>query len=66
MNTPKVLSFLWVTLAIILNLLEAIKPILPTPWPGLITGVLGVLTFYHIYQSHTPAALGAAGYTKKY
>lgn len=64
MNTAKILAFTWSSLAVILNLVQAYVPFMPTVWAQFVTAILGLLTFYHIYQSHTPSALMAAGYTK--
>lgn len=64
MNTAKVLAFLWASLAVILNLVQAFVPFMPTAWAQFATAGLGLLTFYHIYQSHTPVSLQASGYVK--
>lgn len=64
MNQSKVYAYMLATLTIIFNILDAIHTMVPAPWSAVITAVLSVATFYHIYQSHTDAALGAAGYYK--
>ena len=52
-------------IAAILGFLQTIVPVLPSPWQGLVIGVLGVAAFYHVIKSGSPSSLAAAGYFKK-
>jgi len=64
MNTSKVWAYVLAGVGIVLNVLQMIVPILPPQWASVVTALIGLATFYHIMQSHTPAMLAASGYGK--